>query len=105
MDDPQTTVDPITTTNEEKVSQPIMKIQNTNLLLFPMIDPQSVQEPEIETTEETHVDSSHTHSSPKGIKKIRKPQFNKRGVSFRELTFSVSPASKKRQAMDMAQKL
>lgn len=34
---------------------------------------QSVPEPEIETTEQTHVDYSHTHSSQKGIKKIRKP--------------------------------
>ncbi|CAH1427222.1 unnamed protein product [Lactuca virosa] len=31
---------------------------------------QSVQEPEIKTTEQTHVDSSRTHSSQEGIKKI-----------------------------------
>ncbi|CAH1424953.1 unnamed protein product [Lactuca virosa] len=65
----------------------------------------SVQESEIETTKQTQVDSSHTHSSQKGIKKIRKPQFNRRGVLFREVHVPVVPTSKKLQALDMAQKL
>ncbi|CAH1437462.1 unnamed protein product [Lactuca virosa] len=65
----------------------------------------SVQEPEIELAEQTQVDSSHTHSSQKGIKKIRKHQFNRKGVLFREVSVLVSPASKKRQTFDMDHKL
>lgn len=34
---PQTDVDPTNTTNEEEISQPLMKIQNMNLQLLPMV--------------------------------------------------------------------
>ncbi|CAH1416916.1 unnamed protein product [Lactuca virosa] len=66
---------------------------------------QPVQEPESESTKQTNVDSSNNLSSQKGIKKIRKPQFNRKGLLFHEVYVLVSPASHKRQALDMAQKL
>ncbi|CAI9290976.1 unnamed protein product [Lactuca saligna] len=66
---------------------------------------QPLQEPKIESVELMHVDSSNTISSQKGIKKIRKPQFHRKGVLFREVSFLVSPASKKHQELDMDHKL
>lgn len=44
-------------------------------------------------------------SSQGGPKRVRKAQFTWRGVIFREVMVPRSPASKKRQAIDMAQKL
>ncbi|CAI9271719.1 unnamed protein product [Lactuca saligna] len=38
MANPQTNVDPTNTTNEEEISQSLMKIQNTNLRLLPTVD-------------------------------------------------------------------
>lgn len=66
---------------------------------------QPLQEPEIETTERTNFDSLNTLSSQKSIKKICKPQFNRKCVLFREVSVFFSPTSKKHQALDMDQKL
>ncbi|CAH1440255.1 unnamed protein product [Lactuca virosa] len=58
--------------------------------------------PDVEV--QTPTKSHHTHSSSKGVKKIRKPQLNRRGVLIREVHAPVSLASMKRQAKEMVKK-
>ncbi|CAI9286818.1 unnamed protein product [Lactuca saligna] len=64
-----------------------------------------IQDSVIESVEPKNVDSSNPISSQKGLMKIRRPQFNNKGVLFCEVSIPVSLASKKRQALDMAHKL
>lgn len=66
---------------------------------------QHIQDPTFESFEPQNVDSSNPASFQKGIKKIWKPQFNRKGLLFRVVYVPISHASKKRQATDMAQKL
>ncbi|CAH1443931.1 unnamed protein product [Lactuca virosa] len=48
--------------------------------------------------------SKHVFST-KGIKKIHKPQLNRRGVPIRKVPAHVSPTSKKQQAREMVKKV
>ncbi|CAH1424012.1 unnamed protein product [Lactuca virosa] len=63
------------------------------------------QELVVESVEPKDVESSNPISSQGDPKKVRKAQFTRRGVLFREVTVPGSPTSKKHRAIDMAQKL
>lgn len=105
LEKPQTVVDEVTKEILPSKSSILKCIKKLTKKPHYSLGWKSIKELEIETIEQMQVDSSHTHSSQKGITNIRKPQFNRRGVLFKELNVHVSPTSKKYQALDMVQKL
>ena len=64
----------------------------------------SPERPTIDDVPEKSLSSPKEDSMSK-IKKIRKPQLNRRGVIIREIPAPVSPSSKKRRAHSMVKKI